>query len=115
MKAQVPARRASCCRRRSATAVRVSQSLDQRERARERASWARGRGWERAAAAGPEADMRPRWQTKAATKRRSRAAVAAVRRAGRRKVLKWGRVSAKITGGLLPRQRTLVAQRHSTG
>src|SRR5262245_31913839 len=61
------------------------------------------------------AARRPRWQTKAATSRTSRAAVAAWRRAGRRKVLIRGRASAKITGGLLPRQRTVVVHRHTTG
>src|SRR5262249_35444415 len=55
------------------------------------------------------------WQTKAATKRTSKAVVVAVRRAGRRNDLIPGKASAKITGGLLPRQRAGLANPHSTG
>src|SRR4051812_49801338 len=62
-----------------------------------------------------EADRRPRWPTKAATRRTSRAVGAADRRAGRKKDLLRGQASAKLTGGLLPRPRTGVATRHATG
>src|SRR5581483_8448583 len=70
---------------------------------------------ERIAAAAWEAERRPRWQTKAATRRTSKAVVALVKPAGRRKVLMRGKASAKITEGLLPRQRTGLANCHSTG
>src|SRR5438093_2477850 len=61
------------------------------------------------------ADMRPGWCRKAMRSRMSKREVVALRWAGRRKVLILGSVSAKITEGLLPRQRMGVVTFHSTG
>src|SRR5205823_1507092 len=57
-------------------------------------------------------DMRPTWQQKAATRRRSNPAVAADRPAGRRKVLILGSASVKITRDSFPGSRAMVVRYH---
>src|SRR5262245_25930381 len=110
MNTQGPGRRPSACNSKSATCARASQSRDHCPCARKRTKAARWRAWERMAPAAWAADIRPRWQVKAATRRINMPAAVGVKEVARKKALIPGRAWSMIMGRLLPRLEKILAR-----